>query len=301
MTKRRSGKKSTKAPRRCSPSCSGSDSPTDGNRNRPESPLDSRFLAPYSLTRLCFETGGVYFVVHPNRNTNRRVRRAEVDELASHLERFFEPEVMRRYRPDYVTQDQYEDLLSSNRARGGARGGGARGLAGADGAASVDVPGAQRGGLRRPTESRSAFGGQTRTAARAAVSNLERGRARPTIPDHAGRWQAGFDLAMGRVLAIKVRTQSYNAMLAQAKGGLEFPDPNHDTWRLAPENEVTVGSVLAKQAEAAREYLQAVVEKHPDTPWAYLAEKELQEPIGWRWVSRPHRRQRSAAGHGRRQ
>ena len=31
------------------------------------------------------------------------------------------------------------------------------------------------------------------------------------------RWQAGYDLAMGRALALKVRTDGYNAALAQAK------------------------------------------------------------------------------------
>ena len=31
------------------------------------------------------------------------------------------------------------------------------------------------------------------------------------------RWEAGYDLAIGRVLAVKVRTETYNAMLAAAK------------------------------------------------------------------------------------
>jgi len=35
------------------------------------------------------------------------------------------------------------------------------------------------------------------------------------------RWQAGYDLAMGRTLAIKVRTETYNAMLAAANEALQ--------------------------------------------------------------------------------
>ena len=38
------------------------------------------------------------------------------------------------------------------------------------------------------------------------------------------RWQAGYDLAMGRTLAAKVRTEGYNAMLAAAKRGLKPGD-----------------------------------------------------------------------------
>ncbi len=32
------------------------------------------------------------------------------------------------------------------------------------------------------------------------------------------RWRAGFDLALGRILAVKVRTEAYNIMLAKPRG-----------------------------------------------------------------------------------
>src|SRR5205814_293126 len=60
------------------------------------------------------------------------------------------------------------------------------------------------------------------------------------------RWQAGYDLAMGRVLAVKVRTEAYNAMLASAKRGLKPKDPKNNTWTLKPSDEISVGSQLAK-------------------------------------------------------
>ncbi|MEM7783570.1 MAG: vWA domain-containing protein, partial [Planctomycetota bacterium] len=40
--------------------------------------IDSGF-GPFHLTRLAYETGGIYFAVHPNRNTKRRVRRWETE------------------------------------------------------------------------------------------------------------------------------------------------------------------------------------------------------------------------------
>ena len=98
------------------------------------------------------------------------------------------------------------------------------------------------------------------------------------------RWQAGFDLAMGRVMAVKARTEAYNAMLAKAKRGLKFTNAKNNTWILTPADELTVGSQVSKTGEKAKEYLQRVVEEHAETPWALLAQRELDEQIGWKWV-----------------
>jgi hypothetical protein len=98
------------------------------------------------------------------------------------------------------------------------------------------------------------------------------------------RWQAGFDLAMGRILALIARTESYNAMLAKAKRGMRFKDPKNNTWVLKPGKDLSeVGSQLEKTAERAKFYLQRVVDNHPKTPWALLAKQELDQPMGWKW------------------
>jgi hypothetical protein len=34
----------------------------------------------------------------------------------------------------------------------------------------------------------------------------------------------------------------------------------------------------------ALEYLNRVIDEHPDTPWALMAQVELSEPLGWQWV-----------------
>ena len=113
----------------------------------------------------------------------------------------------------------------------------------------------------------------------------ERDRDKVTTP----RWQAGFDLAIGRALAVKVRTEGYNAMLADAKQGLKFKDEKNDTWELRPTDSVTVSSALAKDAEDAKKYLNRVVADHKGTPWAVDAEKELKQPLGWEWQRAIHR------------
>jgi hypothetical protein len=97
------------------------------------------------------------------------------------------------------------------------------------------------------------------------------------------RWQAGFDLAMGRILAANVRTTGYNAMLATAKRGMKFTEPKNNTWIIEPANEITAGSLYQKMGDKAKMYLERVVNDHPNTPWALLAKKELDQPLGWAW------------------
>ena len=103
------------------------------------------------------------------------------------------------------------------------------------------------------------------------------------------RWQAGYDLAMGRALAAKIRAETYNMMLALAKTKLKFDPPKsedvpqNNTWVLRPANTIETGSRGEKLAEKAKAYLQRVIADHPDTPWALIAERELDTPIGWSW------------------
>ena len=71
--------------------------------------IDSGF-GPYGLCRLTSETGGLYFTVHPNRKVGEEVPSWETAAYSSHLAAFFDERVMRNYRPDYVTVDQYYEL-----------------------------------------------------------------------------------------------------------------------------------------------------------------------------------------------
>ncbi len=92
---------------------------------------------------------------------------------------------------------------------------------------------------------------------------------------------------MGRILAMKVRTYAYNSMLGQAKAGMKFQNEKSDTWELVPANDVSgVDSRTQKMAAQAKEFLERVVADHPGTPWALIAEEELENPIGYRWEER---------------
>lgn len=246
-----------------------------------EAPIDSGF-GPYALTRLCYETGGIYFAVHPNRNIHRRVSRGETADFAAHLTRFFDPQVMRRYRPDYVPVDEYQRRVKVNRAR-----------AALVTAAELSwVSPMETPTLRFVKRDEAELANQLLESQKAAAKLepqiqrlfdvLKEGEADREL-ETTPRWQAGYDLAMGRVLAVKVRTESFNAMLAKAKRGMKFENDKNNTWVLELANDLSVGSQLEKMAERARFYLNRVVTEHPDTPWALLAQQELRMPLGWRW------------------
>lgn len=243
--------------------------------------MDSGF-GPYTLTRLCYETGGIFFAVHPNRDERRVLSRRETPVLSSQLSHFFDDETMRLYRPDYVSIKEYQRMINENKA------------------CKALIEAAQFSALApmaRPERnfpkindadlaSRLTRAQQNAAVLEPKIERLyqtlklgEKDRPRLTKP----RWQAGFDCSMGRVLAVKVRTESYNAMLAKAKQGMRFVDEKSDTWQLVPDDEISVGTALEKQAEQARTYLQRVVKEHPGTPWALLAENELKQPLGWKW------------------
>ncbi len=242
--------------------------------------IDSGF-GPFGLTRLAFESGGIYFCVHPNRNQNG-LKRWQTSEFSAYLTHFFDPLVMRRYRPEYVSLPAYQKQVSENQAR----------LALVQAAQQSSVDSLEPPNLVFPKFDEAAFVNAVTFAQRAAATLepkinrlyeiLKVGEADREL-EISPRWQAGFDLAYGHTLAVKVRAESYNAMLAMAKTSLRFTDEKNNTWRLVPANEVTTGSQTETLAAKAQSYLQRVVDLHPGTPWALLAQKEMASPIGWKW------------------
>ncbi|MFM8413381.1 MAG: VWA domain-containing protein [Planctomycetota bacterium] len=253
-------------------------------KNAPDEPMDSGF-GPFSLSKLCAETAGIYFAVHANRGTPGWVSDAATAPMASSLRYFFDPQVMRDYRPDYLPKAEIDRRLAANRAK--------RALVDAAKASAVSPMDSPRMRFPREDDGKLAllFGESQKAAAvlepkiDALYAILAAGQAdRAKIPADEKRWQAGYDLALGRVLALKVRTNAYNVMLAQAKSGMKFKNPKSDTWILTPSDDVSqVGSQIERLAKQADELLRRVVAEHPSTPWAQLAAEELRTPLGYSW------------------
>jgi hypothetical protein len=196
---------------------------------------------------------------------------------------FFEADVMSRYRPDYLSPADYKEHVMASPLR------------------EALVRAAQMRpatGLTRP-KTRFVQQDIAKLAGELTKAQQDAARLEPTLiamaaalepgmsvrdTETSPRWRAGFDLAMGRVLAQKVRTETYNAMLAKAKRGMTFKKEKNNTWVLQPSKEISVGSKWERESQQATELLEGVVKEHPGTPWALLAKNELAVPIGWVWV-----------------
>ncbi|HLQ44737.1 MAG TPA: vWA domain-containing protein, partial [Planctomycetaceae bacterium] len=222
-------------------------------------------LGPYALTRLCAETQGVYLIADEMRGVH------------------FDPAVMRNYLPDYRPIRFYMKDLQANRAK------------------SVLVDAARKTiGEHIPTPE-VIFRADTDNVLRVQlneaqkplavldyklneiVSLLEQGE-KDRLKIKEPRWQAAFDTAYGRVLAMRVRAFGYNMMLAQMKATPKtFEKSGNNTWELTASDDITTGVQVKKMAAKAQEYLGRVVNSHQGTPWAKLAERELSKPMGWSW------------------
>jgi hypothetical protein len=84
--------------------------------NLADEAIDSGF-GPFSLSKLCAATGGIYFAVHANRGAQGKVNRQDTAAMSSQLRYFFDPEVMRNYQPDYRSAATIDKMLVDNRAK----------------------------------------------------------------------------------------------------------------------------------------------------------------------------------------
>lgn len=226
----------------------------------------SSSFGTWALTRLTRETGGLYLIIDEGPGPS------------------FDPLILREYRPDYVSRQEYDAMLQSNRAMAAV-------VAAAETAGATKVFHPRRlfaapddATLRRQLQEAQKPAALFDSRLQELLTILKAG-ARDREAIRSPRWQAAFDLAYGRVLAMRVRVFGYNAMLAQMKGGPErFTDEKNNHWSLKPSDQIATGAQVEQAATDADRYLRRVVKEHPDTPWAVLAQTELEQPLGWEWV-----------------
>ncbi|MBS0203178.1 MAG: VWA domain-containing protein [Planctomycetes bacterium] len=220
---------------------------------------------PYALTRLCAETNGLYLIASEGRGRN------------------FDPQVMRNYAPDYRPIPMIDREFNDNKAKSVLR----------DVARLLKVENVPLPRLDFPAENDNVLRVAITEAQKSIVEFeykinqlkllLEPGeKDRAKIKD--ARSKAGFDLAMGRVLALQARSYGYNMMLAEMKSSpRKFEKPGSNQWKLEPSSEINSGATTKKLATKAAEYLKRVIDDHPGTPWQQFAEKEYGIPMGWKW------------------
>lgn len=230
-------------------------------------------FGPYGLTRLCSETNGLYLVADNGRGHHN-----------------FDPAVMRNYAPDYRPIHALERDVRSNKAK----------LALMESCALVEKE-AQNRKVTTISMPRLEFRAENDTVLRreltegqkpiadldASLDQLLR-RLEVGEKDRAkvkeARWRASYDLAIGRTLALRARAFGYNSMLAEMKvNPKSFERADNNLWRLVPSKNIGGGISVKKIAQRADEYLGRVIEEHPGTPWALMAEREKNVPMGWDW------------------
>lgn len=223
---------------------------------------------PYTLTRMCVETGGVFYLAEDTRKFN------------------WDPSVMRRYAPDYRPVKYYVAQLAQNAAKSALIK--AADMAPLDGtpipvpvktflATSDNVLRQQITEAQKPLAEVDYF-------LQRLQNTLEAGERDRDKLD-SDRWRAGYDLAMGRVLAMRVRAFGYNSVLADMKASPKsFEKDGSNEWKLKPSESINGGAQVRKLNKKATEYLNRVIDEHPGTPWAYLASVEIGDPLGWEWV-----------------
>jgi hypothetical protein len=197
------------------------------------------------------------------------------------------PEVLNSLAPDYVSEQDYQKLLSENKARLAAVNGAKRPFTKVfrtDSSGYInmhfrtrDVPAPQIANMvtnaQRPFAEKSVDVDRMYDALAPGESD------RPKLT--SARWQCNFDLAMGRILAAKARLDGYNTLLATIKQGKPFSNATAQAWVLSRSDSIPNSSLLDKMAKNSRMYLNRIIKDHPGTPWADLAARELQEDVGW--------------------
>lgn len=230
--------------------------------------LSSGF-GPYGLTRLTAETGGLYL-------------------LAEETAKKFDPAIMRNYAPDYRPLNVVEADVKKNAAKQALVQAAARSQQ-PDRREAIPMPRRVFPGdnsavliraLGEAQEPMAVVDYQLQELAVILEAGL-RDRDKLDTP----RWRATYDLAIGRVAALRARAFGYNAVLAEMKVSPKaFEKKNSNQWALRPSDEISGGIAVKKLSETAREHLSRVVDEHPGTPWADLAALELSTPMGWEWV-----------------
>lgn len=224
---------------------------------------------PYALTRLCKESGGMYYIAQEESRAQK-----------------FSPDVMRNYQPDYRPIKDYKASLERNKAKM---------------ALIIAARQSKDDRLDDIGLTRTGFAAYNDTVLREEITESQKPAAdlifridrlaeilsqgekdRDKVPEP--RWRAAYDLAIGRALAMKVRTQGYNQMLAEMKSAPRpFQNSDSNQWRIVPSKTINAGQAVKKLERQATTYLKRVIDDHPDTPWERLAARELSTPMGWEW------------------
>jgi hypothetical protein len=241
--------------------------------------LDSGF-GPFALSRLAGATGGIYFVTRLG---------------ASRIS--FDPDRMREYKPDWVSRNQYEAAIAHHPLRQAVLQAAQITQQRLPGQPTMNFPPVEDPAFKEVMERNQAVAARTSYTVDAALEPIN-AVVRQRDHETSRRWQAQYDLIRGRLLAMKIRSYEYNWVCARMKKDApKFQKSDSNAWRLVPHDKIQYSEKAAAAAQEAGQLLEKVVKDHPATPWALLAQRELKDKFGFRWVetyNRPFPRNRDS-------
>jgi hypothetical protein len=228
--------------------------------------LDSGF-GPFGLSRLAGSTGGIYFVTRMGGNRPS-----------------FDPAGMREYRPDWISAGQYRAAVSKSPLRSAVLAAAQITQQNLPGQPSLVFPAAGTPEFKEAMERNQTIAARVMYTVEEALGPIQ---AAQEYRDREAsrRWQAHYDLIRARLLAVKIRCYEFDWACAQMKvNPLSFKNEKSNAWRLEPDSEIHYSPAAQRAGEEARELLEQVITEHQGTPWALLAQRELRNPFGFKWV-----------------
>lgn len=232
-------------------------------------------FAPYELARLVKDTGGIYFLLPSEEGLRVRQR-----------EQRYKMATLKEYVPDYKSRMEYLKDRNGSPFRA---------------ALHAIIEETKGYPFRRhfPVEYQALAEAivaeypvvEQRLASLLVIEQRlrELRKLRDREPDK--RWQAHYDLMLAQVVTYQIKAYEYRAclkeMVALAQKGELKPGRmpvagqlvvewvlDHSGVRKAPESET------AKKYAEAEALLKDVIDKHPNTPWADLAQDEINRGFG---------------------
>lgn len=252
--------------------------------NRRPLPVLSSGFGPFGLSKLAHESGGICFVYNDG-----HIKGPAFDSL-----------ILRQYSPDYVSQVDYRKLVERHALRKSV-------MACSLALQEADFPTPQTefltGGIQ--FEIRSSFQKMEESydALDQVVQELMSVR-KHYAHEPSRRWRAHYDLLLGQVLIRRLQIESsvplLNEMFSKPRSNqdvtcnaFELAGINDSSLLGDPTGEAAEAPPEAKPADKAEDqlselalarlHLERAVRDHAGTPWAVMAQAELESPLAVEW------------------